>query len=169
MPHDPTALPEDLVAPVDDGAADHLPGQAVPPERLTATDGSAVSLAERCRGRRVVVFAYPRTGQPGVEPLVHDWDSIPGARGCTPQACGFRDLAAEFESKGVEVFGLSTQSTPPSRSARRRRDDPAATLHPVAGPGPGEASAIPGVPSGSRGSRGTKTSRDGRRARAKPR
>jgi len=112
MPHDPTALPEDLVAPSDDGAADHLPDRAVPPGRLSATDGSRVSLAERCRGRGVVVvFAYPRTGRPGVEPLVPDWDQIPGARGCTPQACGFRDLAAEFESEGVEVFGLSTQST----------------------------------------------------------
>jgi len=81
MPNDPTALPEDLVAPVDDGAADHLPGRAVPPERLTATDGSAVSLVERCRGRRVVVvFAYPRTGQPGVEPLVPDWDDSRSAR-----------------------------------------------------------------------------------------
>jgi len=106
--------------------------RAVPPERLSATDGSAVSLAERCRGRRVVVvvvvvvvvFAYPRTGQPGVEPLVPDWDSIPGARGCTPQACGFRDLAAEFESEGVEVSRIAscgrspTRTTPTTRTAQ---------------------------------------------------
>jgi peroxiredoxin len=70
-----------------------------------------VNLSERCRHRLVVVFAYPRTGRPGVEPLVPDWDQIPGARGCTPEACGFRDLTIEFTKAGAELFGLSTQDT----------------------------------------------------------
>ena len=76
---------------------------------LPATDGSNISLARR--GGRVVVFAYPRTGEPGKISLVDDWDMIPGARGCTPQTCAFRDLFAELKAAGSQhVFGLSTQS-----------------------------------------------------------
>lgn len=111
MPHDPSVLPEDLPVPVDDGAAAHLAGSAVPDLRLPATTGVDVNLGERCGHRPVVVFAYPRTGRPGVEPLVPDWDQIPGARGCTPEACGFRDLAIEFTRAGAELFGLATQDT----------------------------------------------------------
>ena len=101
-------LPADLPVPVDDGAADHLPGAEVPAVPLRATGGGAVDLAERSRAGTVVVFAYPRTGRPGVDPPV-GWDEIPGARGCTPEACSFRDLAADFADAGAEVFGLSTQ------------------------------------------------------------
>lgn len=100
-------LPPDLPAPVDDGAAAHLAGSRLPEIALPATDGSQVSLA-RLPGR-TVVYAYPRTGEPG-KPLPEGWDAIPGARGCTPQSCGFRDHHAELRGLGVErVFGLSTQ------------------------------------------------------------
>jgi peroxiredoxin len=97
-----------IPAPLDDGAARHLQGAKVPDIALSATDGSQIALA-RLTGR-VVVFAYPRTGEPGKISLVDDWDMIPGARGCTPQTCAFRDLFAELKAAGAEhVFGLSTQ------------------------------------------------------------
>ena len=110
MTHDPTVLPDGLPVPQDDGAAAHLPGLPVPSIPLPATGGGAVDLAERSRDRRLVVFAYPRTGRPGV-PMPAGWDDIPGARGCTPEACGFRDLAAEFAAAGADIYGLSTQDT----------------------------------------------------------
>jgi peroxiredoxin (alkyl hydroperoxide reductase subunit C) len=98
-----------IPAPTDDGAARHLVGMKLPPVSLRATDDTMVSLAA-CDGR-TVVFAYPRTGEPGRIALVEDWDMIPGARGCTPQACSFRDLFAELKAAGAKrVFGLSTQS-----------------------------------------------------------
>jgi peroxiredoxin len=99
-----------IPAPVDDGDARHLAGARVPDIALSATDGSQISLA-RLDGR-VVVFAYPRTGEPGKPSLVDDWDMIPGARGCTPQTCAFRDLhTALIEAGASRVFGLSTQDT----------------------------------------------------------
>jgi peroxiredoxin len=97
-----------IPAPTDDGAAKHLVGMAIPPLGLLATDDTSVTLSEL--PGRTVVFAYPRTGQPGKISLVDDWDMIPGARGCTPQTCSFRDLFAELKAAGAEhVFGLSTQ------------------------------------------------------------
>jgi peroxiredoxin len=97
-----------IPAPPDDGAARHLEGMTVPDVALTATDGTQVSLG-KIPGR-IVVFAYPRTGVPGQISLVDDWDMIPGARGCTPQTCSFRDLFAELMAAGANhVFGLSTQ------------------------------------------------------------
>jgi peroxiredoxin len=107
---DPMVLPANLPVPEDDGAADHLFGSAVPDVVLQATDGRLLSLAG-IRGHRVVVYAYPRTGRPGEAPLVDDWDLIPGARGCTPETCGFRDHHAELAAAGAEVLGLSTQDT----------------------------------------------------------
>jgi peroxiredoxin (alkyl hydroperoxide reductase subunit C) len=108
-----------IPAPVDDGAARHLEGMAIPDVPLTATDGTEVSLG-RLAGR-TVVFAYPRTGRPGEPSLVPDWDAIPGARGCTPQACGFRDLHRELTSAGAtHVFGLSTQDMAYQREAVER-------------------------------------------------
>jgi peroxiredoxin len=99
-----------IPAPVDDGAARHLQGMQVPDVALAATDGRAVSLG-RLSGR-TVVFAYPRTGVPGEPSLVEDWDMIPGARGCTPQTCAFRDLHKLLIGAGAaQVFGLSTQDT----------------------------------------------------------
>jgi peroxiredoxin len=95
--------------PTDDGAAAHLAGMTIPTVTLVATDDTSVTLSE-VKGR-TVVFAYPRTGEPGKIALVDDWDMIPGARGCTPQTCAFRDLFAELRSAGAKsVFGLSTQS-----------------------------------------------------------
>jgi len=98
-----------IPAPVDDGAAAHLTGMAVPPISLVATNDTSVTLS--ALPGRSVVFAYPRTGEPGKIALVDDWDMIPGARGCTPQTCAFRDLFAELKAAGAaQVFGLSTQS-----------------------------------------------------------
>ena len=102
-------LPDNLPAPVDDGACDHLTGMAVPSIPLPATSRGMVDLSKvpGC----AAVFAYPRTGRPGESPLVADWDNIPGARGCTPQTCGFRDLHREFGALHCRVYGLSTQTT----------------------------------------------------------
>ena len=98
-----------IPAPSDDGGTAHLKGMAIPSIGLPATDGTLVTLADL--GGRTVVFAYPRTGEPGKIALVDDWDMIPGARGCTPQTCAFRDLYAELKAAGAKhVFGLSTQS-----------------------------------------------------------
>src|SRR5215813_690013 len=104
--HDPTVLPTDIPVPQDDGAARHLAGLKLPSVSLTATDGTQVDLS-KLKGR-TVVYIYPRTGVPGHAPLVADWDQIPGARGCTPQSCSFRDHFAELKGLGVaRVFGLS--------------------------------------------------------------
>ena len=98
-----------IPAPSDDGAAAHLLGMAIPPLSLMATNDTLVTLS--ALSGRSVVFAYPRTGEPGKISLVDDWDMIPGARGCTPQTCSFRDLFAELKAAGArQVFGLSTQS-----------------------------------------------------------
>jgi peroxiredoxin len=107
-----------IPAPIDDGAARHLKGMRVPGIALAATDGTTVDLS-RLRGR-TVVYAYPRTGQPGVD-SPDGWDMIPGARGCTPQACSFRDHFAELNDLGVsDLYGLSTQSTEYQREAATR-------------------------------------------------
>ena len=107
--HNPNILPADLPVPEDDGAARHLAGMRLPSIALAATDGTQVDLA-RLAGR-TVVYIYPRTGRPGVA-SPDGWDAIPGARGCTPQSCSFRDHFAELRALGVaHLFGLSTQDT----------------------------------------------------------
>ncbi len=112
MAPDPSILPIDLPIPSDDGAADHLPGIEVPPLALSATTGGTLRVDRPPAGAsRLVLYAYPRTGAPAAEPLRSDWDQIPGARGCTPQACGFRDHAAELAELGAAVAGVSTQHT----------------------------------------------------------
>src|SRR5690348_16440414 len=117
-PHNPLNLPSDIPAPQDDGGARHLTGMGVPDVALAATDGSQVNLAKL--SGRTLVYIYPRTGVPGV-PLPDGWDMIPGARGCTPQSCGFRDHFAELKSFGVaQVFGLSTQDTAYQQEAANR-------------------------------------------------
>lgn len=118
-------LPPDLPVPVDDGACDHLPGRPVPPVPLAATDGSTVRLDAPFPGR-TVVFAYPRTGRPDEDPPggLEAWDAIPGARGCTPQACSYRDHHAALVAEGVRVFGLSTQDTAYQREMAERLELP---------------------------------------------
>ncbi|MBV9384118.1 MAG: redoxin family protein, partial [Streptosporangiaceae bacterium] len=120
MAHDPTQLPADLPRPVDDGAADHLPGTAMPSIALPSTDGNPVRVDVVPGGfSRLVIYAYPMTGLPGAD-LPAGWDDIPGARGCTPESCGFRDHAAELAAAGATVAGLSTQSTAYQREATER-------------------------------------------------
>jgi peroxiredoxin (alkyl hydroperoxide reductase subunit C) len=98
-----------IPAPADDGGTAHLKGLRLPSISLLATDDTSVDLS--VLPGRTVIFAYPRTGEPGKIALVDDWDMIPGARGCTPQTCAFRDLFAELKTAGAaQVFGLSTQS-----------------------------------------------------------
>ena len=110
------ALPPDLPVPVDDGAADHLVGLLVPGIALPSTDGRLVRLTD-LKAPRTVVYGYPRTGRPGEPPLSEDWDLIPGARGCTSEACSFRDHHAELSSLGAEVYGVSIQETDYQREA----------------------------------------------------
>ena len=102
-------LPEGLPEPTDDGACDHLPGAHLPSVALPATTGEAVDLSALTG--RSVVYAYPWTGRPGEPLLSDDWDTIPGARGCTPETCGFRDHHSELRELGARVFGMSTQDT----------------------------------------------------------
>lgn len=107
-----------LPIPVDDGGARHLCGARVADVELASTDGSPVSLSRL--GGRSVVFAYPLTGRPD-RALPEGWDTIPGARGCTPQACAYRDLASALRMAGIHsVFGLSTQDTAYQSEARER-------------------------------------------------
>jgi peroxiredoxin len=103
---DPYTLPPDLPVPVDDGGADHLPGLSIPSLILPSSLGP-VDLSELAAGR-LVLYVYPRTGEPGV-PLPEGWNEFPGARGCTPQSCGFRDHASELETLGARVAGVSAQ------------------------------------------------------------
>lgn len=101
-------LPEGLPIPADDGAAAHLPGAAVPELVLTASDGQTINLRKLGSGR-TVIYLYPLTGRPGVD-LPEGWDTIPGARGCTTEACDFRDHFDELQAAGVgAVYGLSSQ------------------------------------------------------------
>jgi peroxiredoxin len=120
-------LPEGLPVPVDDGAASHLPGRAGPALALPATDGRPVALGALGRGR-AVVYIYPMTGRPGVD-LPEGWDDIPGARGCTPESCGFRNLHTELLAAGAaQVFGLSSQPSDYQREAVDRLHLPFAML-----------------------------------------
>lgn len=105
--HDPRHLPSSLPAPVDDGACDHLPGLPMPDVQLASTTGEMVSLLD-ATDAPTVIYVYPRTGVPGV-PMPEGWDAIPGARGCTPQSCSYRDDYSAFQAVGADVYGLSTQ------------------------------------------------------------
>src|SRR5947199_34317 len=105
------ALPADLPRPEDDGAAAHLQSIRMPAIALPATTGGDVRVDQTPAGfQRLVLYLYPKTGRPGV-PMPVGWDDIPGARGCTPEACGFRDHAPELADTGAAVAGVSTQST----------------------------------------------------------
>ena len=110
-------LPEGLTIPVDDGASAHLPGTRLPAVPLRSTAGNVVDLVSLTG--RTVVYCYPRMGRPD-EDMPQGWDEIPGARGCTPQSCAFRDHHAELWSLGARVFGLSAQDTEYQREAVER-------------------------------------------------
>jgi peroxiredoxin len=110
-------LPDDLPVPVDDGACAHLPGLRLPDQALPSTAGRRVDLA--AFSDTTIIYCYPRTGRPDVDPPA-GWNEIPGARGCTPESCAFRDHAAELQALGAQVFGLSTQTTDDQREAVER-------------------------------------------------
>jgi peroxiredoxin len=110
-------LPTDLPVPQDDGACNHLVGMPLPNVALLATDGSMVNLSQLAG--RLVIYCYPMTGQPNV-PVPEGWDQIPGARGCTPQSCAFRDHYQELQALNANVFGLSVQSTEYQREMATR-------------------------------------------------
>ena len=107
-----------IPAPVDDGATAHLVGMTIPPVSLLATDDNSVTLS--ALSGRTVVFAYPRTGEPGKISLVDDWDMIPGARGCTPQTCSFRDLFAELKAAGARTMCSASRRRTTSTRPRWR-------------------------------------------------
>ncbi|MBA2346266.1 MAG: peroxiredoxin [Rubrobacter sp.] len=110
-------LPQDPPIPEDDGAADHLPGTTLPSVPLAGTSGERVDISEL--SGISVAYCYPMTGRPDME-LPEGWDDIPGARGCTPQSCAFRDHHQELESLGARVLGISTQGTEYQREAAER-------------------------------------------------
>jgi peroxiredoxin len=110
--------------PPDDHAADHLVGLEVPHIKFPATTGRGIDLGEAARGDgRLVVYVYPRTGRPD-EPSPPGWDDIPGARGCTPESCAFRDLSREFAGRGARLMGLSAQSPADQRGFAEREHIP---------------------------------------------
>lgn len=117
-----TTLPPNLPVPEDDGAADHLPGTSLPPSTLSSSDGGSADLARLAAGR-LVAYVYPRTGMPG-EPSPAGWDDIPGARGCTPQSCAYRDSLSEFERRGASVVGISAQDPAEQREFAEREHIP---------------------------------------------
>ncbi|AFZ22514.1 Peroxiredoxin [Cylindrospermum stagnale PCC 7417] len=110
-------LPQNLLVPVDDGACNHLLGMQIPSVPLMSTAGKIVDLA--CLTARTVVYCYPRTGRPDQD-LPQGWNEIPGARGCTPQSCAFRDYYQDLQALGAMVFGLSTQNTEYQQEAIER-------------------------------------------------
>jgi len=118
-------LPTDLPEPVDDGACDHLTGMKIPDLALASTQGGEINLSSLCG--LTVIYIYPMTGRPDM-PLPEGWNHIPGARGCTPQSCSFRDHHEELKHLGAEVFGLSTQSTAYQQEAAERLHLPFALL-----------------------------------------
>jgi peroxiredoxin len=128
--HNPNILPPNIPVPQDDGAAAHLAGKKLPDLALPATQNaqSAAQVNLSTLKGRTVLYVYPRTGVPGVD-LPPGWNDIPGARGCTPQSCAFRDHYAELRTLGVEhLFGLSTQDTDYQREAVARLHLPFAIL-----------------------------------------
>jgi peroxiredoxin len=118
-------LPADLPVPVDDGACGHLSGLRLPSITLPSTSGEPIDLSRRLG--RTIVYAYPRTGRPDQE-IPRGWNDIPGARGCTPESCGFRDHYEALLGLGATVFGLSTQTTEYQREAANRLGLPFALL-----------------------------------------
>ena len=119
-------LPANLPVPQDDGACDHLPGKVLPALSLISTAGEAVLIS--AYAGTLVIYFYPMLGRPDSPPLV-GWNDIPGARGCTPQTCAFRDAHAELKRLGVEVLGVSAQRLEDQQEAHARLQLPFALLH----------------------------------------
>jgi len=124
-----TQLPPELPEPEDDGAADHLAGMALSSLTLPSTRGGTTDLATAARDaeRYLVAYVYPRTGAPG-QPSPAGWDEVPGARGCTPQSCAYRDALAELEALGAAVIGVSAQTAEEQREFADRERIPFALL-----------------------------------------
>ncbi|BBP05844.1 hypothetical protein TPL01_07520 [Sulfuriferula plumbiphila] len=122
---DLNTLPEGLPVPIDDGAGGRLLGKRVPALKLQATSGQSVDVS--ALPRTTVIYCYPLTGRPDLS-LPHGWDEIPGARGCTPQSCAFRDHYQELRDLGVDVYGLSTQTMEYQREVVERLRLPYALL-----------------------------------------
>ena len=122
MPETDRQSPPDLPVPVDDGAADHLPGKELPSLVLPSTAGEPVDLSDGAEGT-LVLYCYPRTARPG-EAIPPEWDQIPGARGCTRESCAFRDHADEIRELGARVLGLSAQPLEEQREFARREAIP---------------------------------------------
>src|SRR6185436_6705543 len=137
-------LPADIPVPIDDGAAHHLRGLSVPPIALPSTDGDSVRLDDPTVAL-AVVYCYPRTGRPDAIALgsTESWNMIPGARGCTPQSCGYRDHHRELQLLGADIYGLSTQTTEYQREAATRLHLP----FPLLSDGAGEFSNALRLPS----------------------
>ena len=127
-------LPADLPVPLDDGAARHLAGTALPPVALPSTSGGRVRLDDTAI-QLAVVYCYPRTGRPDAVALgsTASWNAIPGARGCTPQSCAYRDHHRELQQLGAVIYGLSTQPTDYQREAVSRLHLPFQLLSDAAG------------------------------------
>lgn len=117
MIKDLQSLPDDLPVPVDDGACDHLPGMRLPDIDLPAASGGVVNLANQ--PGTLAVYCYPMTGRPDGPPMP-GWNQIPGARGCTPQTCGFRDAHAELLRYADAVYGISAQPRAEQLEAKQR-------------------------------------------------
>jgi peroxiredoxin len=118
---DYASLPPDLPVPEDDGAADHLPGAELPSVSLPIAGGGQFDLRGAAASGTLVAFVYPRTGTPGV-PLPPGWDDIPGARGCTPHSCAYRDRHEDFTALGAVVVGISAMD-PAQQAAFAEREE----------------------------------------------
>jgi peroxiredoxin len=115
-------LPANLPRPKDDGGARHLTGMALPDLELPSTENRRVNLS-KVSAPRIVIYAYPMTGRPDRQ-LPQGWDDIPGARGCTPETCGFRDHHKDLAKLHAEVFGVSTQDTAYQQEMVKRLEVP---------------------------------------------
>lgn len=110
-------LPPDLPVPLDDGACQHLVGSKLPSISLISTANKTVNLSQE--NGKIVVYVFPMIGRPDAPPML-GWNAIPGARGCTPQSCAFRDIYADFKKLDIPIYGLSVQSTSDQQEAARR-------------------------------------------------
>ena len=124
--YDPRTLPEGLPIPIDDGACKHLEGISLPSISLLATNGCLLNTLEISQHKAIFYF-YPRTGIPGKNPPL-GWNEIPGARGCTPQTCEYRNNFEKFRTQGLQIYGISTQTTEYQKEAVQRLELPFSLL-----------------------------------------